>query len=119
MPDDQAVERGARALADEYYGIGWDEASDRHDNLRSEARTVLEAADDGSYHVCAQQIDWWRQKCTEATAERDVLRAQMVPLEAALTELVTLKDGPRDENYRVHKDAAWDRARKLLNGEAP
>lgn len=44
LTSDAVVERGARALAEEWYGVGWDEASDRHDNLRAEARIVLEAA---------------------------------------------------------------------------
>lgn len=37
----------------------------------------------------------------------------------ALTELVRLKDGPRDDAYRETKDAAWQRARELLAEERP
>jgi hypothetical protein len=33
---------------------------------------------------------------------------------AALADLVRLKDGPRDDAYRVQKDAAWDRGRNAL-----
>lgn len=32
----------------------------------------------------------------------------------ALSELVRLKDGPRDDAYREAKDAAWQRARDVL-----
>jgi hypothetical protein len=32
-----------------------------------------------------------------------------------LTELVALKDGPRDRTYREMKDEAWDRARQVLH----
>jgi hypothetical protein len=41
--------------------------------------------------------------------ERKSLTARSV-----LSELVRLKDGPRDEAYRVAKDAAWQRARDVL-----
>lgn len=34
---------------------------------------------------------------------------------AALRELVKLKDGPRDDDYRERKDAAWDRGRELID----
>lgn len=43
----------------------------------------------------------------EAEAERDALRA-------VLSELVRLKDGPRDDAYRAAKDTAWERAREAL-----
>lgn len=33
----------------------------------------------------------------------------------ALAELVTLKDGPRDEDYLRRKPLAWQRARDLLS----
>jgi len=36
-------------------------------------------------------------------------------VEAALADLVRLKDGPRDDAYRAAKDAAWDRARAALD----
>jgi hypothetical protein len=35
-------------------------------------------------------------------------------LREALSELVRLKDGPRDDAYRRDKDAAWERARRLV-----
>ena len=35
-------------------------------------------------------------------------------LRTALTTLVDLKDGPRDEHYRTVKDAAWRTARAVL-----
>lgn len=35
---------------------------------------------------------------------------------AALAALVDLKDGPRDDRYRSRKEAAWDRARWVVNG---
>lgn len=40
--------------------------------------------------------------------------AHACPVEAALRELVRLKDGPRDDAYRATKDAAWDAARAAL-----
>jgi hypothetical protein len=46
----------------------------------------------------------------ELQAERDRYRD-------ALSELVRLKDGPRDDAYRNAKDTAWDTARKVLKGE--
>lgn len=42
-----------------------------------------------------------------AKAQRDRYRA-------ALEDLVRLKDGPRDEAYRVAKEQAWERARLAL-----
>jgi hypothetical protein len=42
-----------------------------------------------------------------AEQQRDALRA-------ALERLVALKDGPRDDEYRAGKDAAWQSARDLL-----
>lgn len=35
-------------------------------------------------------------------------------LRDALARLVRLKDGPRDENYRLQKDFAWEAARSAL-----
>lgn len=32
----------------------------------------------------------------------------------ALSELVRLKDGPRDEEYERQKELAWERARRVL-----
>jgi hypothetical protein len=42
------------------------------------------------------------------------LKAENLLLRAALNELVTLKDGPRDANYEQRKPFAWDLARRLL-----
>lgn len=43
--DDHVVDHAAHALADDFYGVGWDNADPEHqDNLRSEARLVLESA---------------------------------------------------------------------------
>lgn len=55
--------------------------------------------------------DAYDAACAALWKHRD--RAQR--FQAALAELVTLKDGPRDEHYRAAKDAAWDRARALLH----
>jgi hypothetical protein len=38
------------------------------------------------------------------------------PVRQALARLVQLKDGPRDDNYRATKDAAWQAAREALAG---
>lgn len=46
-------------------------------------------------------------------------RGRTGELEAALRELVTLKDGPRDADYERRKPAAWQRARDLLDRTAP
>jgi hypothetical protein len=43
-----------------------------------------------------------------------VLIREVDRLRASLTELVELKDGPRDKHYRAAKDAAWNRAREAL-----
>lgn len=45
-----------------------------------------------------------------------VARSRAADLEAALRELVELKDGPRDEDYERRKPAAWERAREVLDG---
>jgi hypothetical protein len=42
------------------------------------------------------------------------LTRDVADLRAALSALVRLKDGPRDEAYRVEKDAAWQVARDVL-----
>jgi len=44
------------------------------------------------------------------------LATRISDLEGVLAELVRLKDGPRDNAYRAAKDAAWDAARRALNG---
>lgn len=38
-------------------------------------------------------------------------------LRVVLRELVELKDGPRDEDYRRRKEAAWQAARDLLSDD--
>jgi len=35
-------------------------------------------------------------------------------IERALRDLVSLKDGPRDQTYYDYKEAAWDQARQVL-----
>ena len=42
----------------------------------------------------------------------------MTDAEAALAELVRLKDGPRDEAYERDKQAAWAQARAVLTAVA-
>jgi hypothetical protein len=53
----------------------------------------------------------------EANAERDRLVSELAPLREcreALSELVALKDGPRDANYEARKPEVWERARMAL-----
>jgi hypothetical protein len=66
-----------------------------------------------------KRIKGWADAAIESVAdasdsESGPLKARVDLLTAALTGLVSLKDGPRDENYRAHKDAAWARARTLV-----
>lgn len=48
---------------------------------------------------------------TEAAALRTLLAG---PAEAALAELVALKDGPRNDDYERRKPAAWEAARAVV-----
>lgn len=48
------------------------------------------------------------QQLQRAEAERDRLRE-------ALAELVALKDGPRDDEYRRRKPLAWQKAREAVS----
>jgi hypothetical protein len=50
----------------------------------------------------------------EACRQRDEARTEADRLRTALTELVRLKDGPRDDAYRAAKDDAWQAAREAL-----
>lgn len=55
----------------------------------------------------------------ESLLEGRRLRAARLRAEAlteALSELVSLKDGPRDADYERRKPSAWARARELLEG---
>lgn len=55
----------------------------------------------------------YRQQCEKlCTAEAEVQR-----LRAPLGELVALKDGPRDADYEHRKPAAWESARRALDGD--
>lgn len=47
-------------------------------------------------------------------AERNRLDAATLRPIDVLAELVRLKDGPRDEQYRVDKERAWEQARAFL-----
>lgn len=44
----------------------------------------------------------------------DLGRIRASLLEDTLRELVTLKDGPRDEHYATRKPIVWGKARRLL-----
>lgn len=49
-----------------------------------------------------------------AIATTDLV-AELRQARAALSELVELKDGPRDEDYERRKPVAWEAARSLVN----
>ncbi len=55
------------------------------------------------------------RKVVEAMGEQFIpLMVERDRYRAALTELVTLKDGPRDEDYERRKPLAWQAARDAL-----
>jgi chromosome segregation ATPase len=49
-----------------------------------DAVAVILEGDDGSSHVCTQQIDWWRQKHAEAKHDYELLRRENEQLREAL-----------------------------------
>jgi len=55
-----------------------------------------------------------REGCPECGYEDPLDRGQCKRAIAALAELVDLKDGPRDDDYRRRKPAAWAEARRVL-----
>jgi len=76
-----------------------------HENQR--ATRYVSCEGNGSYPYC--------DECAaEARAEWDA-EAERVRLREALTELVALKDGPRDEDYYRRKPLAWQKAREALS----
>ncbi len=73
-----------------------------------------------AYEAALQAADYVGQcgSAIDALArERDEYRAEVERLRAALRELVALKDGPRDADYERRKPAAWDAARRALDGD--
>ena len=70
--------------------------------------------------MTASAAEQLRQMNASADPELVVVRRDhLEALEAALHELVDLKDGPRDEDYERRKPAAWQQARQLLGRTPP
>lgn len=112
MTDDQAVERGARALADDYYGVGWGNLDlAQRDNLRSEARLVLEAATEPAAARIAELTAGQRPPNDytggPARTEREL------QLERHVAELEE-HERERLANAQTQYTQAWDAWRTLL-----
>lgn len=61
-------------------------------------------------------VPQWERIIDEHKAEVSRLREQLAAATATLSELVTLKDGPRDVSYHERKPLAWQTARVFLAG---
>jgi hypothetical protein len=62
----------------------------------------------------ASHAGHWAKCARESALEAAQLRSQLTEARAALQELVTLKDGPRDAQYELRKPKAWEAAREFL-----
>jgi hypothetical protein len=78
---------------------------------------------DGDRPVCqcynpedAARIVEALNRVSEFKRIHDECHQQRDEARAALKALVDLKDGLRDERYRVTKDVAWDQARSVVSG---
>ncbi len=76
-----------------------DLAAAASDRLALSARALVFAIDGAP----RRPSGWEAHQCQQASAALALLR-----------ELVTLRDGPRDEAYREAKDRVWAEARELL-----
>lgn len=99
----------------------------RADKAEAERDRLLSPGRDATGLTYGDRTAWndlcgrWREAEARAeAAEATVagLRERVAKAEAALRELVTLKDGPRDAEYERRRPLAWDAARALL-ADAP
>jgi hypothetical protein len=75
-------------------------------------------------HLVVSRSDVTGERTVKALGEPESVEAlraiiaQRDALQAAATELLRLKDGPRDDDYREQKPAAWDALRCAVNGSS-